>query len=302
MVTTNLSTTEKKKGSKNMVETSYLKQNFKSSHYHSVRPTYPRSLFQAIMSYHKVGRELVLDVGCGTGKATFPMTEYFDTVIGVDPSSKMLEIARREKKMLGKRQVEFTCISGEALSDSFEPKSVDMVVAAESIHWCNRDKLYKQVAQVLKPGGTFAFWFYVQPLFVDHPEAQRVYYKYGWSEEYMGRYLDEDRKRFLLEYGGAELVKTLEGNFASVERHVYDPTVSEYRERTAFHLKKSFTLKEFRDYVYSWSLYASWVSDHPGEDDIADKFIKELREVCNCDEMTELRVEWSTFYCLCTAQ
>src|SRR5215813_11728852 len=39
--------------------------------------------------------QIILDIGCGTGRFTHPLAERFDArVIGVDPSSKMLQAAR----------------------------------------------------------------------------------------------------------------------------------------------------------------------------------------------------------------
>ena len=40
---------------------------------------------------------LILDLGCGTGRFTEPLAEHFAArVIGIDPSKKMLDEARRK--------------------------------------------------------------------------------------------------------------------------------------------------------------------------------------------------------------
>src|SRR5690242_17067465 len=55
--------------------------------------------------------EVILDIGCGTGRFTHPLAERFQArVIGIDPSLKMLEAAR-SKRSSGR--VEFRRASAE---------------------------------------------------------------------------------------------------------------------------------------------------------------------------------------------
>jgi ubiquinone/menaquinone biosynthesis C-methylase UbiE len=54
---------------------------------------------------HPVPNCLIVDVGCGTGRFSQPLANRFKArVIGVDPSQKMLEVARRK---LQSERVEF---------------------------------------------------------------------------------------------------------------------------------------------------------------------------------------------------
>src|SRR5438552_742582 len=55
--------------------------------------------------------ELIVDLGCGTGRFSSPLAEHFQVrVIGVDPSLKMLEIAREK---VADNRVEFRQASAE---------------------------------------------------------------------------------------------------------------------------------------------------------------------------------------------
>ncbi|EJS43531.1 YHR209W [Saccharomyces arboricola H-6] len=288
-----------------MPKTSYLNKTFKSTHYNNVRPSYPQSLVNEVLKFHKCPRKCLVDIGCGTGKATFLFEPYFEEVIGIDPSSAMLSIAEKEttERKLG-HKIRFINTLGEELS-SIEPGTVDMVISAEAIHWCNLERLFQQLFFILRPNGTFAFWFYVQPEFVDFaPEALNVYYKYAWGKDYMGQYLDDKQKEILLNNGGEKLRSLLSERFKNIEVEIYNPSDKDASaasvEKNQFIWKETITLAQFKQFVKSWSIYSSWMRDHPSEPDIADIFVNKLKEVCHCENLDKpLNVEWSTFYFLC---
>ena len=72
----------------------------------------------------------IVDFGCGTGRFSQALAEYFDAdVLGLDPSEKMLQQARR--KTVGER-VTFRRISGENIDVSDE--SVDLVFMSMVFH------------------------------------------------------------------------------------------------------------------------------------------------------------------------
>jgi ubiquinone/menaquinone biosynthesis C-methylase UbiE len=73
---------------------------------------------------------LIIDLGCGTGRFSEPLAEHFESrVIGVDPSSKMLEQARG--KLRGDRVV-FECASASALPVA--DGAADLVFISMALH------------------------------------------------------------------------------------------------------------------------------------------------------------------------
>lgn len=52
--------------------------------YAAYRPRYPAEIFDTIMSYHEQiitsGHQLAVDVCCGTGQSTLPLTKLFHQV------------------------------------------------------------------------------------------------------------------------------------------------------------------------------------------------------------------------------
>jgi len=65
--------------------------------YDAVRPGYPPELFDDITELTGLGPGFrVLEVGCGTGQATVGFAERGCEVACVDPSSSLVEVARRK--------------------------------------------------------------------------------------------------------------------------------------------------------------------------------------------------------------
>jgi ubiquinone/menaquinone biosynthesis C-methylase UbiE len=93
----------------------------------------------------------ILDLGCGTGRFSETLAEHFNArVIGVDPSSKMLEQARN--KQVDKR-VRYEPGSGEAIP--LPDQSVDLVfISMVFHHFENPYQSASECRRVLREGGT----------------------------------------------------------------------------------------------------------------------------------------------------
>lgn len=93
----------------------------------------------------------VLDIGCGAGVPIARTLSRRFRVTGVDVSSKMLKLARRNVP-----EGEFIC--QDVMSADFEDASFDAVVAFYSIFHIPREEheaLFRNIRQWLKPGGYF---------------------------------------------------------------------------------------------------------------------------------------------------
>ena len=95
----------------------------------------------------------VLDIGCGTGEfERLVLSEHPEQrMVGVDLSTKMLEIAQR--KCQAYPNVTFCAASSSALP--FSDHSFDMVVSASALHYFDRPEVsLGEMRRVLKPGGS----------------------------------------------------------------------------------------------------------------------------------------------------
>jgi SAM-dependent methyltransferase len=96
--------------------------------------------------------ELILDLGCGTGHLANQIALRGVNVIGLDPSEKMLETARREYSYLDFRVA-------DARTFDF-PERFDAVFSNAVLHWIHEpERVIERVAHHLKPGGRFVAEF-----------------------------------------------------------------------------------------------------------------------------------------------
>jgi SAM-dependent methyltransferase len=101
------------------------------------------------------GGDHVLEIGCGTGKATRPLAERGLQVTCVELGAGLAAQARRNLTEL--RNVDVA----EGAFENWEPTAgmrFDLVAAATSWHWIDVDVRYRKAWDVLRPGGHGAFW------------------------------------------------------------------------------------------------------------------------------------------------
>jgi SAM-dependent methyltransferase len=112
--------------------------------YDEIRPGYPAEAVDWLVP--QTARR-VLDVGAGTGKFTRLLQGEDREVIAVDPSAQMLEVLR--EKVPG-----VETLLGTAEKLPLPDESIDAVTVAQAWHWVDRERGPREVARVLKPGGT----------------------------------------------------------------------------------------------------------------------------------------------------
>jgi SAM-dependent methyltransferase len=123
-----------------------------ADHYHRHRPSYPPDLIDWIVATTgAVPPARVVDVGCGTGIATRLLAQRGFDVVGVDPSEDMLAFAREA----GHAQY----VRGDASATGLPASSVDLVTAAQSLHWFDLAAAFEEFRRILRPSGAcVAFW------------------------------------------------------------------------------------------------------------------------------------------------
>ncbi|XP_059160652.1 putative methyltransferase DDB_G0268948 isoform X2 [Physella acuta] len=130
--------------------------------YAAYRPSYPQEVYDHIMSYHlerhdslPCDQQLAVDVCCGSGQSTLPLTKYFGKVVGSDVSVDLISKVPAAQNLT-------TAVAAAEDLRFLESGTVDLVTIATSLQWVNLDKFFSEVRRVLKPDGTFAaysYWF-----------------------------------------------------------------------------------------------------------------------------------------------
>lgn len=170
---------------------------------------------------------------------------------------------------------------------------IDMVVVGQAVHWFDMDKLWPELARVVKKGGSLAIWGYKDNIIVGQPEATKIYDEYTYSDEKVGPgfesmdpYWEQPGRHIIRD--SLQTVKPPSHEWASEVRDVYEPdreacTVGEGKEEAAW-LRREMQLGEFEGYVRSFSAYVGWRDNHPeakprsdgGSGDIVDVMFDQI--------------------------
>ncbi|MGH3167186.1 MAG: class I SAM-dependent methyltransferase [Trebonia sp.] len=123
-----------------------------------------------------------LDVGSGTGRYTPALARAFGPVTGVEPSSRMREIAQAESRHPGVRYV-----AGSAEDMPVPPASADYALMFLSWHHVqDKPRAACELGRVLRPGGRLL----LRSNFSDHIPPS------GWWLEYFPRGFEVDATLF----------------------------------------------------------------------------------------------------------
>jgi SAM-dependent methyltransferase len=119
--------------------------------YAAYRPGYPPRLFEILAALSRE-RRLAWDSGTGNGQAAVALADHFDCVVATDPSAEQIAHA------LPHPRVDYRV--GRAEDSGLAEGSVDLVTAAQALHWYDFDRFYAEARRVLAPGGVVAVWTY----------------------------------------------------------------------------------------------------------------------------------------------
>lgn len=121
--------------------------------YDRVRPQYPAGLIDAVVAAAP-GRDL-LDVGCGTGITSRQFQAAGCRGLGLDVDERMAAHARSTGVEVEVSPFEVWDPAG---------RTFDALTAGMTWHWIEPEAGARKSAEVLRPGGRFAiFWYVLQP-------------------------------------------------------------------------------------------------------------------------------------------
>ncbi len=123
--------------------------------YAAYRPLYPEGLFEFVAGLtHK--HRVALDCGTGNGQAAVGLVPHFDLVIATDPSAEQLSNATRHER------IEYRVARAE--SSGLAARSVDLITAAQALHWFDVKSFFAEAKRVLVKDGAIAVWGYGDPI------------------------------------------------------------------------------------------------------------------------------------------
>ncbi|KPU44010.1 putative methyltransferase YcgJ [Oxobacter pfennigii] len=118
--------------------------------YKSARPAMPFYPVKTIIRYLGNTPDRIVDLGCGTGLSTVVWSDYCSQIIGVEPSTDMITVAKR------KANNKISFINAFSHDTGIESDSSDVVICSQSFHWMEPIATLTEVNRILKAGGVFA--------------------------------------------------------------------------------------------------------------------------------------------------
>lgn len=230
-----------------------------------------------------------MDLGCGHGLVARALSPHFGSVVAVDPSAGMIRQAAQSTP--SGSNITFRQSWSEDLS-FLDDGSVDLVVAAQAAHWFDYSRVWPELARVVRPGGSLAFWGYKDNILVGRPAASAILDAFCYGEddvapglESLARHWEPGRQ---IVRGLLRDVKPPVEDWADVRRIVCDVDAENAQapnEEEAW-LRKKLVLAEFEAYVRTFSSFSAWKDAHPdqvsradgGQGDIADLLMDRIIE------------------------
>ncbi|MYB94177.1 class I SAM-dependent methyltransferase [Candidatus Poribacteria bacterium] len=120
--------------------------------YEDIRPGYPEALIQDIVELSGINdHSRILEVGCGTGKATQSFAERGYEMVCLDIGVDLIAVARKKLKVYS--NVSFV----EQAFEAWKPEGkFDLVISATAFHWVDPKVRYLKAFEVLKSSGFLA--------------------------------------------------------------------------------------------------------------------------------------------------
>ncbi|PFH56181.1 hypothetical protein XA68_16924 [Ophiocordyceps unilateralis] len=288
---------------------------FSAAGYAAARPCYPASLYRTVLSYHDGPKELAVDLGCGHGVVAREMSRHFNRVIGVDKSAGMEEQAASTTEQAN---VSFRRGGAESLP-FLADGSVDMVAAGQSAHWFDFSRAWPELARVVRPGGSLAFWGYKDNVLVGHGAASLALDRFCYGADDVAPGM-EGLRRFW-EQPGRERVRRLLRTvpvpteyWTEVQRIEHDVQVgTEGEGASSTWLRMRMRLGELEAYIRTFSAFQGWIDAHPrvrsraegGDGDVADAMMDSIvaadpvwRTLGEGWREAETEVAWGTYVLL----
>lgn len=140
-----------------------IKYDIIGTGYNSTRQADPYLTERLLHHLQPHNNKLYLDIGCGTGNYTLALARNGFNFVGVEPSEKMLNEAKRQSRSI-------TWLKGTAEQIPAEDKAFDGIIATLTIHhWTDLKKAFTEVDRVLSDNGRIV-------LFTSTPEQMKGYW------------------------------------------------------------------------------------------------------------------------------
>jgi len=202
--------------------------------FYRFRVPYPAGVFTFLRSEFALDDGCrALDLGCGPGTLSIPLSRFVREVVALDVDAEMLAEGERQAAQLGRGNIRWLRSRAEDVSG--ELGRFRLVTLGQSFHWMDRDSVLRRLAPLVEDGGGLAL---VNPGRRRPQEswealAQSVVAKYLGPRERHPRANPEPanepalrRSQDFEEVGAREFPSVVERDFPSILGWVYSSSIA----------------------------------------------------------------------------
>jgi len=135
-----------------------LEQNlFKgtSKYYSQYRFSYIKEMIDDILKIVKVEQnDRLLDLACGPGRLSIPLSKYFKEVYAIDWEKEMIDEGERISNELGIENIKW--MSGKAEELNIKPNFINLITIGDAFHRMDQLKILQNSYKMLKKRGHLA--------------------------------------------------------------------------------------------------------------------------------------------------
>jgi len=123
-----------------------------ANYYAKFRNDLPNELIESLKTRGiDFSNQKVIDLGAGTGVLTRVLKKNGAMVLGIEPSTELIQVAKEMDKLEG-YEIEYIHTYAEEIP--LPDQTVDIVTAFRAWHWFDTKKVLDEVKRILKPNGT----------------------------------------------------------------------------------------------------------------------------------------------------
>lgn len=140
--------------------------------YRRYRPTYPPAVVDLLRRECALNSgSAIADIAAGTGILTQLLLEAGFSVTAVEPNEEMRAACAALQPQYSRLKI----LAGTAEATTLPSHSVDLITAAQAMHWFDLDRAHAEFACILKPGGYCAILY-------NHRRRSGDAFHEGWEQ------------------------------------------------------------------------------------------------------------------------